>query len=77
MPEDRELLDSKVLAYLNKFGGSTAWAMRGEVGEKNRKVISKSLQRLKRKGLVRTDTLSSAYWKPVTCGAVDIGKAQA
>lgn len=57
-------LDDRVLAYLRECGGSTAWAMRWAVGEMDRPTISKALQRLKRKGLVRTDTLHAAYWKP-------------
>jgi len=69
---DRELLDSKVLAYLQTVGGSSAWSMRHAVGEMDRKIISKSLQRLKRKGLVRTDYLCASYWRPVISAAAAI-----
>lgn len=72
---DHELLDSKVLTYLQIVGGSTAWSMRHAVGEMERKTISKSLQRLKRKGLVRTDYLCASYWRPVTSAAAAIGSA--
>lgn len=58
-------LDDRVLAYLRTVTGSTAWAMRGQVGEMDRPTISKALQRLKRKGLVRTDVLQASYWKAV------------
>lgn len=58
-------LDDRVLSYLRECGGSTAWAMRGPVGEMDRPTISKALRRLKRKGLVRTDLLQPSYWKPV------------
>lgn len=51
-------LDEKVLAHLRTVPGSTAWAMRGSIGE-SRETISKSLQRLKRKGFVSCD---GSYW---------------
>jgi len=51
-------LDEKVLTHLRGVQGSTAWAMRGSIGE-SRETISKALQRLKRKGLVGCD---GAYW---------------
>lgn len=62
----RQSLDERVLAFLRSVTGATAWAMRGDVGERDRPTISRALQRLKRKGLVRTDSLCSAYWKAVT-----------
>lgn len=58
-------LDFRILNYLRTASGSTAWAMRGNVGEMDRPTISKALQRLKRKGLVRTDILQRSYWKAV------------
>lgn len=58
-----ESLDERVLKFLRTVTGSTAWAMRGSVGEMDRPTISKALQRLKRKGLVRTDYLQQSYWK--------------
>jgi hypothetical protein len=58
-------LDDRVLSYLRSVYGSTAWAIRGHVGERDRPTISRALQRLKRKGLVRTDSLHAAYWKAV------------
>lgn len=60
-----EKLDVRVLAYLRTVSGSTALAMRGHVEEMDRPTISKALQRLKRKGLVRTDTLQASFWKAV------------
>lgn len=60
-----ESLDDRVLSYLRTVTGATAWAMRGAVGEMNRPTISKALQRLKRKGLVRTDVLQASFWKAV------------
>lgn len=60
-----ESLDDRVLNYLRTVTGSTAWAMRGQVGEMDRPTISKALQRLKRKNLVRTDLLQSTFWKAV------------
>lgn len=60
-----ETLDDRILAYLRTVTGSTAWSMRGQVGEMDRPTISKALHRLKRKGLVRTDVLQASYWKAV------------
>ncbi|OEO24030.1 hypothetical protein AX279_19545 [Pseudomonas sp. J237] len=58
-------LDDRVLEHLHAVSGSTAWAMRAYVNEIDRKEISKALQRLKRKGLVRTSTIQAAYWRAV------------
>lgn len=58
-------LDDRILDFLGTVTGSTAWAMRGYVGEIDRATISKALQRLKRKGLVRTDYLQKSFWRAV------------
>lgn len=52
-------IDCAVLGHLSVVEGSTAWAMRGYV-KADRVDISKSLQRLKRKGLVCCD---GAFWR--------------
>ena len=57
-------LDAKVLDHLRSITGSTAWAMRGVIGE-DRPAISKALQRLKCKGLVETCSVQSTYWQAV------------
>lgn len=54
-------VDEKVLAELKKFTGSTAWAMTGALNME-RKDISASLQRLRRKGLVYNDTMQPSFW---------------
>lgn len=51
-------LDGKVLVHLRGISGSTAHAMRGDLGE-TREDISAACQRLKGKGLVRCE---GAYW---------------
>ncbi len=53
-------IDSHVLEHLRSIPGSTAWAMRHAIGE-DRETISKALQRLKRRGLVRCN--GTPYWK--------------
>lgn len=65
-PEAKASLDDKIIAHLLAAGGSTAWAMRGHVGELDRPAISRALQRLKRKGLVRTSIIQPSFWRPVT-----------
>lgn len=64
--EAKASLDDKIIAHLLAAGGSTAWAMRSHVGELDRPTISRALQRLKRKGLVRTAITQPSFWKPVT-----------
>jgi uncharacterized membrane protein len=56
-------LETKIISFLRTVTGATAWSMRSYVGEMDRPTISKALQRLKRKGLVRTDVLQRSYWK--------------
>lgn len=51
-------LDGKVLVHLRGISGSTAHAMRGDLGE-TREDVSAACQRLKGKGLVRCE---GAYW---------------
>lgn len=54
-------IDNEILAYLITVEGSTAWAMRGRMNA-DREMISAALQRLKRKGLVKTDNVNRAFW---------------
>lgn len=53
--------DEKVLAHLRSVDGSTAWAMCGPLGME-REDVSKSLYRLKRKGLAHTKAGLKSYW---------------
>lgn len=70
-------LDDRILDYLRTVSGSTAWAMRGYIGERDRPTISKALQRLKRKGLVRTNHVQASYWMAVSqAGNATLAAAQ-
>ena len=60
----RIALDKRVLDYLLARPGSTAWAMHSAVGA-TREEVSKTCQRLKRKGLVKTSEVQSTYWEAV------------
>lgn len=51
--------DQSVLAYYQRYGGATAWACSCEL-RVAREDVSKSLQRLKRKGVVKNN---GPYWE--------------
>lgn len=65
MREQRAEADARVLQYLQGCLGSTAWGMSGAV-RLSREEVSKSCQRLKRKGLVATSPTQTTYWQAVT-----------
>jgi len=65
MREQRAQADARVLQYLQGCMGSTAWAMSDAV-HLSRVEVSKSCQRLKRKGLVVTSPTQTTYWQAVT-----------
>lgn len=67
-------IDSHVLEHLRGIEGSTAWAMRHAIGE-DRETISKALQRLKRKGLVKC-CAGTSYWQATNEASKDRTKFQ-
>jgi CRP-like cAMP-binding protein len=61
MPEENNSIDTTVLGFLQCQAGGTAYFISNNICY-SRVYVSKSLQRMKRRGLV---TNSGSYWKAV------------